>query len=120
MHVADDMDMPGDAKYSINRIIGRSLPIISLKEDILNAAQSNSTVIITGETGTGKELVANAIHNLSERRKYKMVSVNSSAFPENLVESELFGYEVRTYHHPACFPGYQPKRIPFGTRTRQP
>lgn len=97
MHVADDMDMPGDAKYSINRIIGRSLPIISLKEDILNAAQSNSTVIITGETGTGKELVANAIHNLSERRKYKMVSVNSSAFPENLVESELFGYEEGSF-----------------------
>lgn len=93
LHMDDDMEMPGDAKYSINRIIGRSLPVISLKEDILSAAQSNSTVIITGETGTGKELVANAIHNLSSRRKYKMVSVNSSAFPENLVESELFGYE---------------------------
>lgn len=96
-HMEDDLDLPGDAKYSINRIIGRSLPIISLKEDILNAAQSNSTVIITGETGTGKELVANAIHNLSSRRKQKMVSVNSSAFPENLVESELFGYEEGSF-----------------------
>ncbi len=97
LHIDDDMDMPGEAKYSINRIIGRSMPIISLKEDILNAAQSNSTVIITGETGTGKELVANAIHNLSERRKHRMVSVNSSAFPENLVESELFGYEEGSF-----------------------
>ncbi len=97
LHMDDDMDLPGNAKYSINKIIGKSLPIISLKEDILNAAQSNSTVIITGETGTGKELVANAIHNLSERRKHKMISVNSSAFPENLVESELFGYEEGSF-----------------------
>ena len=93
----DDADMPSDAKSSISKIIGRSLPIISLKEDILNAAQSNSTVIITGETGTGKELVANAIHSLSDRRRHKLVSVNSSAFPENLVESELFGYEEGSF-----------------------
>lgn len=82
-----------DSKYSIDKIIGKSQAILKLKTEIIAASKSNSTVIITGETGTGKELVAHAIHNLSSRRKNRIIKVNSSAFPENLVESELFGYE---------------------------
>lgn len=81
------------AKYSIHNIAGSSKAAMNLKEAIISAAKTNSTVIITGETGTGKELVAHAIHNLSSRRKNRMVKINASAFPENLVESELFGYE---------------------------
>lgn len=92
LHNDEDLPVSGDAKYSLNQLIGRSMPMISLKEEIMKAAQSNSTVIITGETGTGKELVASAIHNLSSRRRERLIKINSSAFPENLVESELFGY----------------------------
>ncbi|WP_051280227.1 sigma-54 interaction domain-containing protein [Anaerovorax odorimutans] len=84
-------------KYSIHNIAGSSKPIMKLKESIISAAKTNSTVMITGETGTGKELVAHAIHNLSSRRKNRMIKVNSSAIPENLVESELFGYEKGTF-----------------------
>jgi len=80
-------------KYSMSSIIGHSLPIMELKESIMLAAKSDSTVIITGETGTGKELVANAIHSISKRRRQRMVNINSSAIPESLAESEFFGYE---------------------------
>ena len=87
----------GNAKYSIDSIIGKSQAITLLKQEIIAAAKSNSTVIITGETGTGKELVANAIHSISDRNKERLIKVNSSAFPENLVESELFGYEEGSF-----------------------
>lgn len=87
----------GDAKYSIDSIIGKSQAIIRLKKEIIAAAKSNSTVIITGETGTGKELVANAIHSISDRNKERLIKVNSSSFPENLVEAELFGYEEGSF-----------------------
>src|SRR5699024_10187718 len=55
--------------------------------------KSNSSILITGETGTGKELFAQAIHNNSPRNRYQFVPVNCGAFPESLLESELFGYE---------------------------
>lgn len=80
-------------KYTINDLIGSSSKMSDLKEKIISTAQTSSTVMITGETGTGKELVAHAIHNLSSRRKERFIKVNASSFPENLVESELFGYE---------------------------
>lgn len=87
----------GDAKYSIDSIIGKSQAIVKLKQEIIAAAKSNSTVIITGETGTGKELVANAIHSISNRNKERLIKVNSSSIPENLIESELFGYEEGSF-----------------------
>lgn len=87
----------GDAKYSIDSIVGKSAAVTLLKQEIIAAAKSNSTVIITGETGTGKELVANAIHSISDRKNERLIKVNSSAFPENLVESELFGYEEGSF-----------------------
>lgn len=87
----------GESKYSINSIIGKSPAVRKLKEEIIAASKSNSTVMITGETGTGKELVAQAIHALSLRRKERIIKINSSAFPENLVESELFGYEEGSF-----------------------
>jgi transcriptional regulator with PAS, ATPase and Fis domain len=82
-----------DSRYSISNIIGGSAAILEVKKKIITAAKSNSTVIIKGETGTGKELVAHAIHNLSGRRRNRLVKINSTAFPETLIESELFGYE---------------------------
>lgn len=80
-------------KYTINNLVGSSKPMTELKEKIVSTAKTSSTILITGETGTGKELVAHAIHNLSSRRKERFIKVNASSFPETLIESELFGYE---------------------------
>jgi transcriptional regulator with PAS, ATPase and Fis domain len=81
------------AKYSIDDIIGESKNVISVKEKIIIAAKTKSTVLISGETGTGKELIAHAIHRLSNRRHYPFIRINCAAIPEPLLESELFGYE---------------------------
>jgi two-component system nitrogen regulation response regulator NtrX len=74
-------------------IIGDSRPIRQLKEQIAIAAPTSGWVLITGENGTGKELVARAIHHLSRRREKPFVEVNCAAIPEELIESELFGHE---------------------------
>jgi transcriptional regulator with PAS, ATPase and Fis domain len=81
------------AKYSINHILGESAPIKKLKEEIRQAANTNSTVLISGETGSGKELVAHAIHDLSTRNQGNFIRLNCSAIPSELFESELFGYD---------------------------
>lgn len=74
-------------------MIGQSEAISSLKEQIAIAAPTSGWVLITGENGTGKELVARASHNLSKRRAKPFVEVNCAAIPEELIESELFGHE---------------------------
>lgn len=74
-------------------IVGSSAPMIEVFKAIGRVARTDSTVLITGESGTGKELVARAIHQHSDRRKAPFVVVNCAALPENLIESELFGYE---------------------------
>ncbi|KYZ76455.1 hypothetical protein AXX12_08460 [Anaerosporomusa subterranea] len=81
------------AKYSIDQIIGASPAIHKIKETIRKVSQTKSTVLITGETGTGKELVAHAIHQLSPRNHHSFIRVNCAAIPPDLLESELFGYE---------------------------
>jgi PAS domain S-box-containing protein len=83
--------------FSIAKIIGISPAIDSLKEVIRKAAQVDLPVLVLGETGTGKELVAHTIHNLSPRGKNPMVTVNVSAIPPELFESELFGYEPGSF-----------------------
>lgn len=83
----------GRTKYSIDNIIGSSRKIQDLKSQIKLAGGTSSTVLITGETGTGKELVAHSVHNLSNRNLANFVKVNAANFPETLAESELFGYE---------------------------
>ncbi len=75
------------------KIIGVSDEIMRIKELIKKCAKNDYNVLITGETGTGKELVARNIHYLSERSKGNFVKVNCSAIPDTLIESELFGYE---------------------------
>lgn len=80
------------AKYSIDSILGESQPIKDMKNTIYKLAESPSTVLITGESGSGKELVAHSIHQYSHRNAYPLICVNCAAIPENLLESELFGY----------------------------
>ena len=74
------------------KLIGNSSVMQKLREQIMNAAPSKLSVMIQGETGTGKELVAQAIHDLSSRKEAPFVAINCAAIPENLLESELFGY----------------------------
>ena len=75
------------------RIVGRSAPMRALASDIAKVAGSDATVLILGESGTGKDLVAQAIHAASPRRDRAFVAVNASALPESLAEAELFGHE---------------------------
>jgi two-component system, NtrC family, response regulator PilR len=78
--------------FAQNNIVGRSRQIVSILEMVRIVAPTTSTILITGESGTGKELVARAIHEASLRREKAFVSINCGAFPETLLESELFGY----------------------------
>lgn len=80
-------------KYTFDDILGESDAIRRAKNQALLTARGNSTVLIMGESGTGKEMFAKAIHYASPRAKQPFVSVNCGAIPENLLESELFGYE---------------------------
>lgn len=86
-----------NSKYSINDIIGDSLPVKNLKKQIKIAAQTTSNVLIEGETGVGKELVAHSIHDLSARSLKPLIKVNCAAIPSELFESELFGYEYGAF-----------------------
>jgi len=79
-------------KYAFENIIGTGRSMARIFELIDSVAGLNSTVLIQGETGTGKELIAKAIHFNSPRKDQKMVSINCGAIPENLLESELFGH----------------------------
>lgn len=81
------------AKYSFQDIIAKSESIKKLITTANSMAIFDSSILITGESGTGKELFAQSIHNASDRKNYPFVAVNFGAIPDNLVESELFGYE---------------------------
>lgn len=80
-------------KNTVDDIIGTSEKIMIAKKQALITARGNSTVLITGESGTGKEMFAKAIHYASSRSDHPFITVNCGAIPENLLESELFGYE---------------------------
>ena len=80
-------------EYSFEGIIGKSPAIKQVFEQVAIVAPTDATVLLHGETGTGKELIANAIHNLSSRRDRAFVRMNCAAIPSGLLESELFGHE---------------------------
>lgn len=81
------------AKTNFDQIVGKSVALKTAKEQARRYAMASSTVLITGESGTGKEMFAQSIHNLSSRAQSPFVAVNCAALPENLLESELLGYE---------------------------
>jgi formate hydrogenlyase transcriptional activator len=80
-------------EYNFEEIIGNSPTLKRVLQDVETVATTDSTVLIYGETGTGKELIAHAIHNLSQRRERTLVKVNCAAIPTGLLESEFFGHE---------------------------
>ncbi len=88
-------------------IIGDSAPMKRVIAKLMQAAPTDLTVLITGETGTGKEVFANAIHTLSNRKSKPFISVNCAAIPETLLESELFGHEK------GAFTGASDQRLGF-------
>jgi DNA-binding NtrC family response regulator len=81
-----------EERYQFGGILGRSRPMQSLFQLLETVARANSTILITGETGTGKEVVARAVHHNSPRRAHRFVALNCSAIPETLLEAELFGH----------------------------
>ena len=84
--------MTTDSYFESSRIIGRSRSIREIFRLVERVASSDTTIIINGETGTGKGLIARAIHDLSRRKDSPFVTINCGAIPENLLESELFGH----------------------------
>jgi two-component system nitrogen regulation response regulator NtrX len=88
-----------------NSINGTSRAVLELQKDIAKAAPTDAWILITGENGTGKELVARSIHHLSHRADQPMIDVNCASIPEGLVESELFGHEK------GAIPGVVTRRI---------
>lgn len=88
-------------------IVGKSYGMQNVYSAIVNAADAKANVIIYGESGTGKELVARAIHQISNRKEKKLVTVNCGAIPENVIESEFFGYKKGAFTNAyADKPGY--------------
>src|SRR5437773_6610919 len=81
-----------EERYRFEGIIGRSRPMVRLLQLLEMVAPTSSTILITGETGTGKEVAARAIHHNSPRRQHRFLALNCSAIPETLLEAELFGH----------------------------
>jgi len=82
-----------DKKFSIDGILGKSPALENVLDQVGLVGPSKATVLITGETGTGKELIAQAIHQNSDRSRGPFIAVHCAALPSNLLESELFGHE---------------------------
>lgn len=92
-HYRNELTKLRGAKYSLDQIIGNTPEMEKMKQLVARVAQTKSTVLISGETGTGKELVAHALHQESPRSHHSFITVNCAAIPPELMESELFGYE---------------------------
>ena len=95
MEIHDERLFPESemSEYCFEGIIGQSPAIRNVLEQVCIVAPTDATVLLHGETGTGKELVAHAIHNLSSRSRRNFVRMNCAAIPSGLLESELFGHE---------------------------
>jgi len=86
-----------ESRYTFEDIVGRSDAMMEVFKVLPQIAESSSTVLIEGPSGTGKELFARAIHNLSPRAKHRFVAVNCAALPDTLLESELFGHKAGAF-----------------------
>ena len=86
------------ARHQLSQLRGDSEPMQELRAQVTQFARSPATVLLQGETGTGKELAAQAIHNESPRNKAPFVAINCGAIAESLLEAELFGYERRRFY----------------------
>ncbi|NLW90911.1 MAG: sigma 54-interacting transcriptional regulator [Syntrophomonadaceae bacterium] len=92
-HYKEEVQRIYGAKYALGSIVGKSKSILEAKAVVSMIASSSNPVLIYGETGTGKELFAHAIHQESSRRQGPFIRVNCAGIPDNLIESELFGYD---------------------------
>jgi len=99
----DELDMQGIKVSSFDHLVSKNPGFIKMKRDAQRIARSSSTVLLTGESGVGKDMFAHAIHAASPRANQPFVKVNCAAIPESLLESELFGYA------PGSFTGASPK-----------
>src|SRR5262249_41377361 len=80
-------------RYDFSNLVGTSGPMRQVYEHVAQVARTTTTVLLRGESGTGKELIAHAIHYNSSRSKKPFIKVSCGALPQDLIESELFGYE---------------------------
>jgi len=97
MTIVEELRKQVQEKYTCEDIISRNHKIQELFNILPQVSESDCTVLIEGQTGTGKELLARAIHNLSPRRENAFIAVNCSALPDTLLESELFGYKAGAF-----------------------
>jgi PAS domain S-box-containing protein len=97
LSLVEDLRKEIEGRYTFDDIIGRSPAMQSLFDLLPVVADSDSTVLIRGASGTGKELVARAIHNLSPRKRKRFVAINCGALPDTLLESELFGHKAGAF-----------------------
>jgi PAS domain S-box-containing protein len=97
MSLVEELKKELDARYQVGDMVSASPAMQKIFSILPQIAQSSSTILIQGETGTGKELLARAIHDLSPRRKGPFVPVNCAALPDTLLESELFGYKAGAF-----------------------
>ncbi len=99
MSVVEELRRELNARYQVGDMVSRSPAMHRVFKILPQVAESDSTVLIQGETGTGKELLARALHGLSPRRDNPFVAINCGALPDTLLESELFGYKAGAFTH---------------------
>lgn len=95
VYYKDELNRVVQSRYNVNNIVGKSQVISQLRETIKKVAQSNSNILFRGNTGTGKELFARALHSESSRKHGPFIKVNCASMPEQLLEQDLFGIELK-------------------------